>query len=106
MFPVHASVQWAAVRITTFSASLWRRLPLQLTRAVFVDSTTPRTDATFGYSLFTSWRPHVIALTPDDTPRASVPMTNKVSSRVLTIEPPVVNDGATAVVTETVVLVT
>src|SRR4029450_12608916 len=80
---VHASVQCAAVKITTLSASAWSRLPLQLMRATFCASTIPRTDATFGYSLLTSCLPQVMAPAIDDIPTTMGTTANSAASLVL-----------------------
>src|SRR3954452_22911303 len=81
--PLQASVQFAAVRITILRASRDKRLPLQLTRARFCDSTMPRTDATLGYRLFVSGTPQVIAPTGAATPRTSAAAPNDPISFVL-----------------------
>src|SRR4029450_1100593 len=80
---VHASVQCAAVKITTFSAADWSRLPMQPLRARFSASTMPRTEATFGYSLLTSCLPQVMAPALGATPTIKATTANSTMRRVL-----------------------
>src|SRR5215218_1107114 len=89
MASCHPSVQCAAVRITTLSASICSRLPLQLMRARFSASTIPRTEATFGYSLLTSGVPHVMAAALDAVPSTTAATTDSpTSSLLIPIKPP------------------
>src|SRR5215211_6342488 len=89
MASCHASVQWAAVRITTLSASICSRLPLQLMRARLSASTIPRTDTTFGYSLLTSGVPQVMAAALDAVPSTTAATTDSpTSSFLIPIRPP------------------
>src|ERR1051325_4832406 len=79
---VQASVQCAAVKITNFWVSLYRRLPLQLMRAVFVALMYPLTEATFGYSLLVSGLPQVMARALDTALNAKAKTTSTAKSFV------------------------